>query len=110
MIPFATELLFRGLVHGILVKGTTVQNYNSQWFFSYPAIISAILYAAFITGLLFLPDIFNGTIQSQLMAETAFAAFSFGLVNGVVRERSHSILPAIVFHLIALLAIALFLT
>jgi hypothetical protein len=109
-IPLATELLFRGLAHGILVKGTTVQNYNSRWFFSYPVIVSAILYAAFVTGILFLPEIVKGTYQAQSMAETAFAAFSFGLVNGVVRERSHSILPAIVFHLVALLAIALFLT
>jgi hypothetical protein len=108
-IPLATELLFRGLAHGILVKGTTVQSYNSRWFFSYPAIISAILYAAFITGLLFLPEIFKGTFQAQSIAETAFAAFAFGLVNGVVRERSHSIFPAIVFHAIAFLAIALFL-
>ncbi|MBW1891092.1 MAG: CPBP family intramembrane metalloprotease [Deltaproteobacteria bacterium] len=108
-IPLATELLFRGLAHGILVKGTTVQSYNSRWFFSYPVIISAILYAAFITSFLFLPEIFKGTFQAQTMAETAFAAFSFGLVNGVVRERSHSIFPAIVFHLIAFLAIALFL-
>jgi hypothetical protein len=33
--------------------------------------------------------------------ETAFAAFAFGLANGVVRERSHSIFPAIAFHIIA---------
>ncbi|MDX2447902.1 MAG: CPBP family intramembrane metalloprotease [Desulfobacterales bacterium] len=104
-IPLASELLFRGLAHGILVKGTTVQSYNSRWFFSYPAIISAILYAAFITGFLFLPEIFKGTFQAQSIAETAFAAFVFGLVNGVVRERSHSIFPAIVFHAIAFLVI-----
>jgi len=32
------------------------------------------------------------------MAETAFAAYAFGLANGIVRERSHSIFPAIVFR------------
>ena len=106
-IPLATELLFRGLAHGILVKGTTVQSYNNRWFFSYPAIMSAILYAAFVTGLLFLPETFKGTFQPQSIAETAFAAFAFGLVNGVVRERSHSIYPAIVFHAIAFLVIVL---
>jgi membrane protease YdiL (CAAX protease family) len=108
-IPLATELLFRGLAHGILVRGTTVQNYNNRWFFSYPVIMSAVLYATFITGLLFLAEISKGTLHAQSMAETAFAAFAFGLVNGVVRERSHSIYPAIAFHLIAFLAIALFL-
>jgi membrane protease YdiL (CAAX protease family) len=108
--PLATELLFRGLAHGILVRGTTVQNYNNRWFFSYPVIISAILYASFITGLLILPEVSKGTFHAQSTAETAFAAFAFGLVNGVVRERSHSIFPAIVFHIIAVMAIAMFLT
>ena len=104
-IPLATELLFRGLVHGILVKGTTVQSYGSRWFFSYPVIVSAILYAAFITGLLFLPEIFKATLQLQSIAATALAAFAFGLVSGVVREHSHSIFPGIVFHTIAFLII-----
>jgi len=108
--PIAMELLFRGLAHGILVRGTTVQNYNNRWFFSYPVIISAILYASFITGLLILPEVSKGTFHAQSTAETAFAAFAFGLVNGVVRERSHSIFPAIVFHIVAVMAIALFLT
>lgn len=108
-IPLASELLFRGLTHGILAKGTTAQSCNSRWFFSYPAVASAILYAAFIICLLFVPEIFKGIFQAQSMAETAFAAFAFGLANGIVRERSHSIFPAIVFRAIAFAAMAFFL-
>ena len=107
-IPLASELLFRGLAHGILASGTTVQSCNSRWFFSYPAVTSSILYAVFITCFLFLPETYKGTFQVRLMVETAFAAFAFGLVNSVVRERSHSIYPAILFHAIALAGLAFF--
>ena len=101
-IPLASELLFRGLTHGILAGGTTAQSCNSQWIFSYPTVASAILYAAFITCIVFLPEIFKETFQAKSIVETAFAAIVFGLANGFVRERSHSIFPAIVFHAIAL--------
>jgi len=101
-IPFASELLFRGLAHGILAGGATAQSCNSRWFFSYPTVVSAIFYAAFITCIVFLPEIFKGTFQAKTIVETAFAAIVFGLANGFVRERSHSIFPAIVFHAIAL--------
>jgi hypothetical protein len=109
VIPLASELLFRGLVHGILVESTTAESCNRRWFFSYAAIASAILYAVFITCLLFIPGIFKGAFEAQSIAEAAFAAFVFGLANGVVRERSHSIFPAIVFHTIAVSAMAFFL-
>jgi len=97
-IPLASELLFRGLAHGILAGGTTAQSCNSRWFFSYATVASAIMYAAFITCIVFLPEIFKGTIPAKSIVETAFAAIVFGLANGFVRERSHSIFPAIVFH------------
>jgi membrane protease YdiL (CAAX protease family) len=102
VIPLASELLFRGLAHGILAKGTPTQGCNSRWFFSYPAVASAILYAAFIIGLVFLPRILEGVFPEKSIAETALAAFAFGLANGLVRERSRSIFPAIAFHAAAL--------
>lgn len=100
-IPLASELLFRGLAHGILAGGTTAPSCNSRWLFSYPTVGSAILYAAFITCMVFLPEIFKGTLPAKSTAETAFAAFAFGLANGFVRERSHSVFPAVVFHAMA---------
>ena len=105
-IPVASELMFRGLAHGILAKGISVQSYSGRRIFSYPVITSAILYSVFITSLLFIPEIFKGIFQVPSMAVTVFAAFVFGLVNGAVREQSHSILPAIFFHTIALVIIA----
>jgi hypothetical protein len=35
-----------------------------------------------------------------------FSAFAFGIAAGVVRERSQSILPAFLFHLITAAAVA----
>jgi membrane protease YdiL (CAAX protease family) len=101
-IPLASELLFRGLAYGILAQGTPTEGCNRRWLFSYPAVASAIIYAAFIIGLIFLPRTFKGAFQETSMTGTALAAFAFGLANGLVRERSHSILPAIVFHAAAL--------
>ncbi len=100
-IPMASEMLFRGLIYGVLAEGTSAKGCNSRWFFSYPTVASAFLYALFITCLVFLPEIVNGAFQLGSIPETAFAAFAFGLANGVVRERSHSIYPAIVFHVMA---------
>jgi membrane protease YdiL (CAAX protease family) len=101
LIPVASELLFRGLAYGILAEGTPAKGCTPQWMISYPAVSSAILYALFITCLIFAPEITNGAFQVESVPETAFAAFVFGLANGVVRERSHSLLPAIGFHVIA---------
>lgn len=98
LIPVASELLFRGLAYGILAEGTPAKACVSKWVISYPAVSSAILYAFFITCLTFAPELTNGAFQVESVPETAFAAFAFGLANGVVRERSHSILPAIGFH------------
>ena len=100
-IPLASELLFRGLAHGILAQGIATQSCNNRWVFSYPVVASSIFYAFFITCLIFLPEIFKGVFQTKTILGTVFAAFTFGLANGIVRERSHSIFPSIVFHAIA---------
>ena len=102
VIPLASELLFRGLAHGILAGGAISQSCSNRWIFSYPTVASAMLYAAFITCLVFLPEIFKVTFQAKSIAKTAFAAIVFGLANGFVRDRSHSIFPTIVFHAMAL--------
>jgi membrane protease YdiL (CAAX protease family) len=101
VIPLASELLFRGLAYGILAGDTTVQSCNTPWSFSYAAVAAAVLYAGFITGLTLLPEMSKGVFQMKIVAETAFAAFALGLANGIVRERSRSIFPAVAFHALA---------
>jgi hypothetical protein len=101
-IPLASELLFRSLAHGILIKGARIQTCRSGWFFSYPTVASAFLYATFIVYLALLPNILQGVLHMKVIVTCLFAAFIFGLSAGFVRERSQSVLPAILFHVIAI--------
>ena len=101
-IPLGSELLFRSLVHGILAKGASIQSCRSEWFFSYPAVASAILYAAFVAYLVLLPIILQGALSVKVAVVCVFAAIVFGMAAGFVRERSQSIIPAILFHAAAM--------
>jgi hypothetical protein len=101
-IPLASELLFRSLTHGILAKGTSIQSCRGEWFFSYPAVASAILYAAFVAYLVLLPNILQGALSVKTAVVCVFAAIVFGMASGCVRERSQSVFPAILFHAAAM--------
>jgi hypothetical protein len=98
IIPLASELLFRCLVYGILVKGASTQNCRSGWFFSYPMVGSAVLYAAFVAYLVLFPNMLKGALPMKDILSCLFAATAFGIAAGFVRERSQSVFPAILFH------------
>lgn len=98
IIPLASELLFRGLAHGILAKGAAVQDCRSRWFFSYPTVGSAVLYAGFIGYLVLFPNILIGALSMKAILSCLFAATAFGIAAGFVRERSQSVFPAVLFH------------
>ena len=98
IIPLASELLFRCLVYGILAKGASTQNCRSGWFFSYPMVSSAFLYAAFIAYLEFFPNIQGDALSLKAIFSCLFAATAFGIAQGFVRERSQSVFPGILFH------------
>ena len=102
LIPLALELLFRSLAHGILAKDATIQSCRSGWFLSYPAVASAILYAAFIAYLVMLPDILHGALQVKVAVICVLAAIAFGLAAAIVRERSQSVFPSIFLHATAM--------
>lgn len=103
LIPLSLELLFRGLAHGMMAQLATIQDSQSRWFFSGPTIGSALLYAvAVATQIALMSDDPLSTLASlNLMKYLAVAAI-FGVAAGMIRERSHSILPAWLFHTIAL--------
>jgi len=105
--PVCVELLFRSLGHGIVAHGSEIQLCDSRWFFSYPSVAMAFLYAAFLGGMKIMPNIATGLDLPPVSAEGLFAAFAFGLAAGFARERSQSILPAISFHALAMLALLL---
>jgi len=104
MWPICLELLFRSLGHGVLAQGSEIQLCDSRWFFSYPSVTMAFLYAAFMGYIKILPGLPDVNL-GVLTAGGLFAAFAFGLAAGFARERSQSILPAISFHAAAMLAL-----
>jgi hypothetical protein len=105
-VPLACEMLWRGLAHGLLTGRNQVQNCRGTWFFSYPNVSAAILYAAFIAYLNLRPTSFNGPAGILAMIKLTFAAFAFGLAGGFVRERSMSIVSVLICHIIALVSVA----
>ncbi|MGD9017090.1 MAG: CPBP family intramembrane metalloprotease [Desulfobacterales bacterium] len=102
-IPLACEMLFRGLVHGILAQDCPTQNCSSRWFFSFPSVGAGILYALFIAVITLRPF---GVGEPFLLLSTVqrlFAAFAFGVASGFARERSQSLLPPVLFHAAAMI-------
>jgi hypothetical protein len=89
--PVAAEILFRGMVHGILAQGFQTQRTGGRWFLSWPVLLSSVLYGLWS---LFPPLPFFG----QGGALTFAAALLFGISSGMARERSESLLPCFVLH------------
>lgn len=106
VVALCCEVVWRGLVHGLLVFRTAVQTCRSKWFFTYPNVAAAVLYSFFITYFYFPSGIPDGRDQLVAGLETAFAALAFGLAAGFVRERSMSLVPGVVFHIVSMALIA----
>lgn len=103
--PVAVELLFRSLVHGLAAQTARIQRYDSRWFLSWPTIGSSLLYAFFVltVQLSALPSLSD--MPAWRIGTTFAGAALFGLTLGMVRERSHSVFPAALFHMVALCAV-----
>jgi hypothetical protein len=99
-MPLAAELLFRSLAHGLLTQGARIQRNDSRWFISWPLTGSVLLYAGFITIMALFTG--NGLVQPSFwgLGQVLVAAALFGMAAGMVRERSQSLFPAILFHII----------
>jgi hypothetical protein len=99
LYPISAELLFRSLVHGILAQNSPIQHVRGRWFLSWPVLASSLIYAA-SSMFPFVP--FFSPLQElwpELSVMTLpIVAFVFSLSLGMVRERSQSIIPAILFH------------
>jgi membrane protease YdiL (CAAX protease family) len=104
MLPVGSELLFRGLVQGSLLRSFAIQECGGRWFLSWPAVISAVLYALWGAALKH-PAI--GLVE-PIAAHPAIgvlAGLVFGVAAGVARERSESVVPAIVVHWLCVAAV-----
>nr|MDJ0885516.1 CPBP family intramembrane metalloprotease [Desulfobacterales bacterium] len=97
LIPLAGELLFRGLVHGIVAKHSRVQRCDNGWALSFPNISATIMYAAFPALIMLGPDHLP-LVHLGALIRITLAAIVFSLAAGLARERSHSLLPGILFQ------------
>ncbi len=103
-MPLATELLLRGLAHGLLAQGARIQRYDTRWFLSWPTAGSTLIQVGFLLSLYWRHQPVG---QPVVLTETALCiagAIVLGLSAGLARERSQSLLPAILLHMVAAVA------
>jgi hypothetical protein len=100
-MPFAAEVLFRSLSHGLLTQGARIQRSDTRVFVSWPNLGSTLLYVGFVSLLLVFGGV--GDVQGPLWHKALglLSAAVFGMTVGMVRERSQSVYPAILFHMIS---------
>ena len=97
LLPLAAELGFRGLAQGLLMRRFRARDAESSWLPSWPAVLSAALFALW-TAPLFLagPAALAGS-QPQPLAAAA-GALLLGLALGVARERAESLVGSLALH------------
>ena len=96
-IPLGSELLFRGLGHGIMAQTTAIQRCDSRWFLSGPTIGSTLAYVVFIV---FFTILTSGQPALPHLLMVIIGSAICGLGLGMVRERSQSLIPVIFFHMV----------
>ena len=108
VLPLSQELLFRGLIHGLMAQLASIQDSQSRWFISGPTIGSALLYALTIAlQLILLAGDPLDPLTNGVLLKMVPVAGIFGIGAGMIRERSHSILPAWLLHSLAILTMLL---
>ncbi len=109
-VPLAAEILFRTLVHGLLAEELQTQRSGGRWFISWPVIGSSLLYV--ITsltvvmpslGTAVVPTLFSiGPGPISLLVQ-CLGAVLLAVACGMARERSGSIVPAVLLHCFCLI-------
>jgi membrane protease YdiL (CAAX protease family) len=98
-VPVASELLFRGLVHGNLASHFPIQLAGGPWRISGPTAVSSILYAVWTSlPLLGSLALVHDRLGAGAPGVSLIGALAFGLAAGMARERSESLLTPILFH------------
>lgn len=99
VVVVAWEGLFRGILHGRLVRHFAVQRPGGPVFLSVPTVVTALLAALPAAYLCLQPSWpLPGAVPLVRIAVGFLAALVLGLVAGVARERSGSLLAPIVLH------------
>jgi hypothetical protein len=97
-LVFATgaEILFRGVILGILRQEFQAPGRKKSWIPSWPVVISSVLYLLWAG----LPYSFFAWPDSFY---TLGGVFLLAVACGIARDRSHSLLPPLLLHWVALL-------
>lgn len=108
----ASEIWFRGLVHGLLVPDFTVQRPGGRWLLSRAAVTSSAAYAivgaTMATAAVDRPFLARlGLNELEFFLGALVLFFTVGLALSVLRERSLSLLPGLIVQLAALAIITL---
>ncbi|MCB1139439.1 MAG: hypothetical protein KDK23_11815 [Leptospiraceae bacterium] len=99
-LPLSMEIFFRVNLHGWLQEHHEIQESGERWFVSVPVMISGFSYAAMLAiSPLPLLNLFSNTLGLWSPVVQGMGAFSYGIVAGMIRERSESILPSLVLQL-----------
>jgi hypothetical protein len=99
VLPVAAEVIFRGLFLGSLLTTFPMHTRRARWILSWPVFLSGALYSLWgtilqhpIMGLVHpLPSPTDAMV-------THLGALVFGVAAGMARERSDSVVAAILFH------------
>jgi len=105
MAPVGLEMLFRSLVHGYLAQSARIGQPKSRVFFSWPMIGSALLFAGYALWQTLYEIPFEHIAETPLtLLPPVIGTFLMGVIMGLVRERSQSIFPPILFQIAAVAA------
>jgi hypothetical protein len=103
------ETLLRGAMHGHLLRFFPVMAARGRIFISVPNAVAALVYSCTVTICLLPPAWLTSDIGGWWMG-WAGAALIFGLICGVVRERSRSVWAAVILHSVSATAAWIVLT
>jgi len=92
----AAELLFRGLVQGIVSQGFPRSKHQGSWLLSWPVAFPAVLYVSW-AGFPYTGFQWPGSLY------VLTGVLLLAVVCGLARQRSHSLLPPLLLHWSALL-------
>jgi len=99
-LPLLAELLFRGLVQGELFRAVRNRGVQRSWVPRPAAALGALLYAA--TPVALAPLLWrSGFAASATLLVAVAGALLLGLACGMARDRSESLVPPVLFHLLA---------
>jgi len=96
LVSLGAELLFRGVILGHLASRLPLRKTASPWWSSWPTLISSVVYAA--ACCLLLLSLSEGHLQISQWPVIFAAGLTFGVVSGIARERSESIIPSVFLH------------